>query len=135
MVKANRRGLAATLSFLLALVPPVAHPGFDIQAQESVTRGDIRVNVTRRASDLEGFRSFFVVAINSGTSPRSVHGQIDFPSAGSAAGGTSRSGANCTVYLEIPPGQSSSRTFLCRARSTGQYRFTLKAVYDFILDG
>jgi hypothetical protein len=104
-------------------------------ARESVTSGDVRVDVSKRAADLEGFSTFHVVAVNSGQKPRSVHGQIQFLRASSTTGGTPRAVGKCTVYLELPPGQSTSRTFRCRDTNSSQYRFTVKAVYDFILDG
>ncbi|MGE0713309.1 MAG: hypothetical protein AB7N76_35645 [Planctomycetota bacterium] len=97
-------------------------------SDEQTTRdNDVEITVTDISDELEGWDRFRASARNEADGPRTVNGSIQlFREDGGLAG-------ECTVYLEVPPGESKADEFTVKVTNGPAVKWVFKVVkvYSF----
>jgi hypothetical protein len=96
-------------------------------AQQNVTENGLNISVKEDKSEITGFSAFYVEVKNTSTGPKTLNGKITLKS----SSGDSEIGS-CTVYLEVPAGESVNKIFQCKGAGYGSWNFKVIKVYNFI---
>lgn len=88
-------------------------------AEKSVSQNGLKITVKETVSDTPGYSAYAVEAKNTTSGPKTLNGEL------------TTSEKSCTVYLEVPAGETVSKVFKCRGSSAG-WMFKVIKVYNFI---
>jgi hypothetical protein len=92
-----------------------------------VSQAGVEITITDISDELEGWDKFLAHASNTSEGPRTVNGQILVHTADDEIAG------ECTVYLELPPGETKSTEFTVKVTEgvKARWSFKLVKVYEF----